>query len=140
LHQGIESRVAAADSAWNRLPDGDLSIDGGATLISTVFWSADDHAASHLPGKQTLESLVCAALCAAYPDRAVAVATWLSSRPAAPPAGPKEYAWSHMAGWYGSSGCDEFYQAVWRDPAVTAELEGRLRRSGSFRVVETLAR
>src|SRR5262249_972525 len=107
--------------------------------ISIIFWRAEDPAADHLPGQQTLERLVCAALCEAYPDRAAAVATWLASRPLAPPAGPKEHAWSHMAGWDGEHNCDDFYQAVWRDARVVAQLERRLRASGSYRVVEALA-
>lgn len=140
LLQSIEQRVNAAGSAWMRLGGGELALDAGATLVSVVLWSVDEPPAAHLPEKQTLERLVCAALCAAYPDRAGAVATWLASRPAAPAAGPKEHAWSHMAGWYGAQGCDDFYQALWRDPAVAAELRRRLEATGAWRTIEALAR
>jgi len=140
LRQAIESRVAATDPAMIRLAGGDLSIDSGSTLISIVLWRTDEPRVEHLPGQQTLERLVCAALCGAYPDRATAVAAWLTSRPSAPLAGPKEHAWSHMAGWYGEHGCDDFYQSVWRDPAVAAQLEQRLRASGGYRVAEELVR
>lgn len=137
--QSIKDRVVKADSNAAALPEGDPSVDGGATIVSTVLWSADDAPAPHLPAQQTLERLVCAALRAAYPKRAAAVAQWLSSRPDAASPGPKEHAWSHMAGWYGASGCDDFYQAVWRDAAVIAELEARLEKSGAERVAAALS-
>jgi hypothetical protein len=87
----------------------------------------------------TLEGLVCAAFRAAYPDRARAVAAWLASRPHPPEVSPKEHAWSHMAGWYATGNCDDFYQGVWRDPAVATQLEARLRASGAWRIAEALA-
>ena len=58
----------------------------------------------------------------------------------APAADPKDHAWSHMAGWYGAKGCDEFYQALWNDEAVSAQLEKRLVANGSWRAIETIAR
>jgi hypothetical protein len=149
---GIEERTAALrakveahashDAQPVRLPDGDLAIDRGATLISVVLWSAGDPALPHLPAKETLERLVCAAIVAAHPTRGEDVAAWLGSRRGffASSAGlVKEHAWSHMAGWYADGGCDEFYQAVWRDEAVAIELEARLRPTGAWRVAEALA-
>ena len=53
---------------------------------------------------------------------------------------PKEHAWSHMAGWYADAGCDEFYQAVWRDGHVVTELEARLRANGSWDAMTAIAR
>lgn len=135
-----ESRVAKAAPAWTTNADADLALDGGATLVSTIFWSAADPVSPELPGKQTLERLVCAALCAAHPGRGATITTWLASRAPRPPESTKEHAWSHMAGWYAEAGCDEFYQAVWRDALVVAELESRLRANGSWDAMMAIAR
>ena len=140
LRAAVESRVAKADPSWTTNADADFALDGGATLVSTVFWSAADPMSPQLPAKQTLERLVCAALCAAYPGRGATIATWLASRAPIPPESPKEHAWSHMAGWYAKAGCDEFYQAVWRDAPVVAELEARLRANGSWDAMTAIAR
>ena len=64
--------------------DGDVSLFGGATTVLLVRWKADDQAEAGLPEKQTLERLVCAAIVAAYPERAEPVQRWLISRPKAP--------------------------------------------------------
>ena len=140
LRTAVESRVAKAAPAWTTNADADLALDGGATLVSTIFWSAADPVSPQLPAKQTLERLVCAALCAAHPGRGATIATWLASRAPMPPESPKEHAWSHMAGWYAEAGCDEFYQAVWRDALVVAELEARLRANGSWDAMMAIAR
>jgi hypothetical protein len=140
LRAAVESRVAKADPAWSTTADGDLALDGGSTLVSTIFWCADDPLTAELPAKQTLERLVCAALRTTYPARGASVASWLAARSAPPPESPKEHAWSHMAGWYANNGCDDFYQAVWRDPPVAAQLEARLRAGGAWRAVEALVR
>lgn len=140
LRAAVESRVVKADPSCSTTPDADLAVDGGATLVSTVFWGAADPMTPELPGKQTLERLVCAALCAAYPGRGATIANWLASRAPAPPQSPKEHAWSHMAGWYADAGCDEFYQAIWRDGLVVAELEARLRANGSWDAMTAVAR
>ena len=119
--------------------DGDFAIDDGATLASLVTWQAADDPISGLPDQQTLERLVCAAIVAAYPARGPAVGDWLVSRPQAPQAGPKEFGWSYMAGWYAERGCEGFYRAVWEDPDVAAQLEDRLRKAAAWRVAEALA-
>ena len=138
LRQSIKHRVTAGASGCDELENGDLALLGEVTVVSLVLWSAEEPPLAHLPGKQTLERLVCAALCAVHPARGAAVAAWLASRPSPPPASPKEHAWSHMAGWYGAQGCDEFYQALWREPAVAAELRRRLEASGSWHAAEAL--
>ena len=56
----------------------------------------------------------------------------------APQAGPKEFGWSFMAGWYAERGCEGFYRTIWEDPAVANELEDRLRKAGAWRVAEAL--
>lgn len=117
----------------------DFVLEAGATLVSVLRWQASDPATAGLPSQQTLERLVCAAVVAAYPDRGAAVQSWLDSRPEGPEAGPKEFVWSHMAGWYAEYACETFYRAVWNDTHVAGELETRLRESGAWRVAEALA-
>ena len=119
--------------------NGDLVLFGGATRVSLVRWDTRDVAAPGLPNQQTLERVVCAAIVAAYPPRGLSVQNWLKDRPDAPPAGPKEFSWSHMAGWYAEHGCQDFFQQVWRDSAVRDELPSRLTDSSAWRVAEALA-
>lgn len=140
IRQSIEQLVTSIDPSATRRANGDIEVDGGTTLVSTVLWSTQDSAARELPAKDTLERLVCAALHEAYPDRSAAVAGWLANRPSPPPPSPKDHAWSHMAGWYGAKGCDEFYQALWNDEAVAAQLQTRLAANGSWRAIEAIAR
>jgi len=118
---------------------GDFLLDGGATIVSVVRWEASDSPAAGLPNQQTLERLVCAAVVAAHPNRGAAVQGWLDSRPNGPEAGPKEFAWSHMAGWYAEQGCEAFYRVVWTDENVVSELESRLSQCGAWRIAEALA-
>ena len=112
---------------------------GGRTLVCLIRWEADDQVAAGLPNQQTLERLVCAALVAAYPDRGPAVQDWLDSRPDAPAAGPKEFGWSHMAGWHADQGCEAFFRVLWKNQSVVTQLESRLRQCGAWRVAEALA-
>ncbi len=119
-----------------KLLDPDLHDDGVSATV--VDWSAPDPPVAALPAKQTLERLVCAAISEVLPDRARAVEQWFVHRPAPPPPEPKAFAWSHMAGWYATDGCDEFYQGVWRDPALAAALINRLDGTGALAAVEAL--
>ena len=114
--------------------------DDGPTVVSVVEWAASDTRSPGLPNRQTLERLVCAALVAAYPDRGPAVQQWLDSRPNdAPRSGAKEFAWSHMAGWFAERGCDAFYSKLWKDDRVARELKSRLVGCGAWRIAEALA-
>lgn len=117
---------------------GDVELDSGATKVALLRWEANDPVAAGLPNQQTLERLVCCALVAAYPARAKAVQDWLDTRPLPPAAGPKDHAWSYMAGWYAEHGCDDFYANLWKDPPIVAELEARLRAAGAWQVVEAV--
>ncbi|MFH1921347.1 MAG: hypothetical protein ABIP48_15890 [Planctomycetota bacterium] len=137
--QDLRSLVSEFDSSATENTEGDILLFGGATAVSLVRWEASDPPGPGLPNQQTLERLVCAAVLAAYPDRGAAVQSWLDSRPKGPEAGPKEFAWSHMAGWYAEHACEAFYRAVWNDAQVAGELETRLRQSGAWRVAEALA-
>ena len=87
----------------------------------------------------SLERLVCAALNAAYPPRANSVQNWLDSRPHPPNPDPKEHAWSYMAGWYADQSCEAFYSSLWIDPQIVTQLESRLRSSGAWQIVESIA-
>ncbi len=122
-----------------RNQQGGFTLDDGETRISLVRWEASDADQPGLPRQQTLERLVCAALVAAYPDRRSAVAKWLDSRVVSPQAGPKEHAWSYMAGWYAEHGCEAFYRRIWGEDRVAEEVRRRLTESGAWRIAESLA-
>jgi hypothetical protein len=133
----VGSRVAAAGGQRESGADGTWTMDTG-TVMSVVVWRADDSGAG-IPTKQSLERLVCAAICAAHGYRRDAIDVWLRGRPApAPPACHKAFAWSHMAGWYAENRCDDFYHGVWRDEAIRTELERLLRATGAWEVVQAL--
>jgi hypothetical protein len=119
--------------------EGDIEVDGGATKVALVRWETADPPGAGLPDEQTLERLVSAAIIAAYPPRAKAVFDWLSSRPQAAAPGPKEHAWSYMAGWYAEQGCEAFYASIWADANIAKELELRLRGSGAWQIAERMA-
>ena len=118
---------------------GEFLLDDDATVISVVRWEASDQDLCGIPIQQTLERLVCASLIAAHPQRGPAVQSWLDSRPDGSQAGPKEFGWSHMAGWYAEFGCEAFYRQVWADTRVAAELKSRLVECGAWRIAEALA-
>ena len=131
--------VREFDPEAKRTKEGDVVLDGGQRLISLVRWEASDPPNFGIPTQQVLERLVCAALVAAYPDRGPAVQRWLDARPDGPQAGPKEFGWSFMAGWYAEFGCEGFYRQLWRSERVVAELRSRLTQCGTWRVAEALA-
>ena len=119
---------------------GDFLIDDGSVRISLVAWWCADPQVEGVPAKQTLERLVVCALAAAYPERTLPVQSWLASRPSAPPAGPKEYSWSHMAGWYADQCCEAFLTCLWNDPKVARELQQRLEATGAWGKVQALSK
>ena len=88
-----------------------------------------------VPAKQTLERLVCAAICEAYDTRSEDVETWLREKSRS----PKAYAWSYMAGWYAEHGCDDFYREIWRDDDVRPILERQLKAIGAWAIIDTLS-
>jgi hypothetical protein len=120
--------------------DGDMQIDQGRTVISFVPWQTPDLCQAGIPHQHCLERVICAALSAAYPHRPDTVESWLQSRQDAPEAGPKEYAWSYLAGWHAATASYEgFCSALWRDVTVSPHLEDRLKASGVWRVAQLLA-
>ena len=140
--QSVLDRVARVGPT-EELGRGQYRLVEDGTKLGIVLWETPDAPHDELPKKQTLERLVCAAAREVYPARAVAVESWLRSRPKEEEAtgsfGKKAFAWSHMAGWYSEQGCDEFYQALWRDPKLAAALERRLRATGAWDIIAALA-
>jgi len=139
--EAIGALVAEFDPDAKKLGDYQYLLDHGLTRLSVVLWQAPDKHADGLPGEQTLERLVSAAILAAYPERGPAVQAWLNSRPEPPPkASVKDYSWSYMAGWYSERGCENFFSALWEDdPAIARELASRLEQSGAMRIANMLS-
>lgn len=135
----IMNLLHGVDASAKQVGDDLFEFQGGKLHVNLIAWQAHDAARDVLPAGQTLERLVCAALAAVHPDRAAAVHRWLSSRPEPPAASVKEFAWSQMAGWYADRGCESFYQAVWEDPAIAAQLEKRLKEANSWNLIQGIA-
>jgi hypothetical protein len=137
--QDVLRQVQQLDPGASLKANGHIEIDGGAATVALIRWETNDPPAPGLPDQQKLERLVCAALAAAYPQRAKSVQDWLAARANPPLPDPKEHAWSYMAGWYAGHGCEDFYTNLWRDAKLASELEARLRSSGAWQIAETLA-
>lgn len=134
---------ALAGATVTRLDHGDVQLDRG-TVISLVPWHVqrrDDKEALDLPGvpaKQTLERIVCTAVCRARPEWGKDVHAWLASRH--DPRGPEHKAlgWSYAAGWFADHGPGDYYAAVWRDPDIASELEKLMADIGAQRIIDAL--
>jgi hypothetical protein len=141
---GVRSIVTAACPEATETSDGDFAIDRGALLVSARFVHADaarnaeGKLPAGVPDQRALEQLACAAIAAAHPSRAAAVASWLAARPDPGGRVHKAHAWSYYAGWCTEHGTGDFYGSLWRDPAVGAELERLLRAQGAWRVIDAL--
>jgi hypothetical protein len=138
--QSIETLLQQLSIPFIVAPEGFI-IDDGAAEINLIRWAVDDAHCPELPSQQTLERLACAAICAAHKGRGKCVQDWLAStfKMSGINAGVKEFALSHMAGWYAEQGCDAFYKCLWDDPAIAHELTQRLQKSGAWHIAETLA-
>jgi len=105
-------------------------------VVQVVRWQTPDSGEiAGVPNKQTLERLVCAAICEAYDTRSEDVEAWLREKSRS----PKAYAWSYMAGWYAEHGCDDFYREIWRDETVRPILERQLKAIGAWAIFDTLS-
>lgn len=137
----IENLVRAADANYRKTSAGRFLIDTDSTPaeIAMICWGADDLPLPGLPNQQTLERLICAAICAVHPERSQNVEDWLKSRHLPPPLCVKEYAHSMMAGWYAEHGCDDFYRCVWDETLVREALIQRLETSGAWAIAQSLA-
>lgn len=130
--------VRQFDGAAQLESGGYIGVDGGKTKVWLVRWEVQGGQRDGVPSQQTLERVICAALAAAYPNRAAAVHQWLDSRPDRPDRDPKEHAWSFMAGWYAEKGCEFFFRDFWHDPPVVAHLKPILQACGAWSVAETV--
>ena len=137
--EAVRNLVREFDDTAEETSGGEFKLLESTTTVSFVRWEADDKTKDGLPAQQTLERLVCAAIAEAYPKRAPNVQAWLDSRVKAPKAGPKEYAWSYMAGWEAEHGCEAFYACLWDDKRIAEALRKRLQESGAWRVAEAIA-
>jgi len=136
----VLDRLKEHDPAASFTAERDIRLPRWGCTVFLVAWRCSDPPAAPLPSLQTLERLVSAALVAAYPNRGVSVSNWLATRGAGAPApGPKEHAWSHMAGWYAERNCEAFYELLWSDPVVSRGLKERLYAGGAGRAGEALA-
>ena len=112
-------------------------IDG--VEVATIVWECDDPpGVPGVPAQQSLERLVAASIAAVEPARGASVADWLGAAPETTGPEHKAHAYAYLAKWFAPSGCEDFYRAVWRDPAIRAELEARLDRSGAGALVRSL--
>lgn len=137
---GVETLIRSIDPSAASAESGGIHINRGSATVFVARWHTDDPPTSGVPNQNTLERIICAAVVGAHPDRADPVHKWLESRPDAPSAGPKEHAWSYLAGWYADSGSYEaFCQRIWQSPEIVAQLKPRLEAAGIWRVAETLA-
>ncbi|MCU0701841.1 MAG: hypothetical protein MUC96_35500 [Myxococcaceae bacterium] len=109
----------------------------GLSIGSLACWVADD-VSPLLPGKQTLERLVVAAVDEAHPDWSAHVAQFLAGRPSPPASSGKEAAMALMAGWFSSRLSEGFFEAVWSDDRIAEALERRLAASDTLVALERL--
>jgi hypothetical protein len=129
--------VVLQSLAARRTVDAAGRIDG--VEVATLAWECDDPPGiPGVPLQQSLERLVAASIAAVEPARGASVRAWLTAAPET--AGPehKAHAYAYLAKWFAPSGCEDFYRAVWREPAIRAELEARLGRSGALARVRSL--
>jgi hypothetical protein len=110
----------------------------GASMLHSVIWRCPDpHPTPGVPGKQTLERLVSAAIRAATPDRGASVERWLDDAPRGFKL-PKSYGYSYFAKWFADHGEAHFYEWIWRDEGIVRELRSRLESQEAWQVVEEL--
>jgi hypothetical protein len=70
-------------------------------------------------------------------DRGNKVQEWLTAT-GNPEPSPKNYCWSHMAGWYAKNGCEDFFRQVWREEPVREQLQPLLTECGMNELVAAL--
>ncbi len=112
-HAVVRGIIESHSGKLDKGPPSSYDISG--VQVCPVIWECPDDNAPGIPGQQTLERLVSAAICSAYPGRG-----------------------SYFAKWYAEHGHDDFYRALWRDEVVATELKVRLRTSGAWQHVESM--
>jgi len=103
------------------LSSAERGVVDGIDLRLIVWRTLDDAHVIGVPDNHCLERMVSSALSSADPTRAHRVQAFMDSGPE--PAGEKEHAWAFMARWYADRGCENFYEAVWEDPALRVTLD-----------------
>lgn len=148
--RALEGWIRSIYPAFEAQADGLYALDHGQVslfcwhvaqhLVESVISSPADLAS--IPAQQTLERLVCTALCAVYPGRGKNVSDFLGSRVSPPSSHEhKASAMSHMAGWYaGEGGSDFFYENVWNIGKVRSVLLRLLEPQSSWGLITSLAR
>ena len=136
----LTSRLRRERDHGDPVADGDRVVTratGG--VIETASWRCDGDDRPGVPAQQTLERLVCAAITRVYGRRGEQVRDFLAGR-TDPPAGHfhKSAALSFMAGWHPDDGNFNFYQNLWRDPAIGDALEELLDTAGIWTAVRAL--
>ncbi len=107
--------------------------------VATVIWECPEQpTVSGVPARQTLERLIAAAICAAYPERGLAVERWLRDEPRSEKLIPKNYGYSYLAKWYAEHGADDFFSALWRDENIAQQLRELLAATGAWATINDL--
>lgn len=134
--EAIRQIVRHCDGAAASGSAGPFQLDD--VQVFPVIWECADPETPGVPGKQTLERLVTAAIQAAYPDRGPVVADYLAAEPRVEVTPAKSYSYSYYAKWYGDHGVGDFFKAIWLDEAVARQLRERLEKTGSWEAVVSL--
>ena len=133
-------------SADGRIPQWHVEkADNSQCAVALLYVRTHDSASrTGLPSKQTLERLVCHAIAKAHPDRTKTVADWLASRKYKPVhtdrQESKEHAYSYLAGWYASDGCDYFFRHIWEQAQPREHLVHEMRDTGILQTLESMAK
>ncbi|NJL30552.1 MAG: hypothetical protein HC898_02360 [Phycisphaerales bacterium] len=134
--------------AWTRQIDSDAIEEGAyirlkdGTMVNLIEWKTTSTEAGHgVPGKQTLERIICSALAATFPQRAYDVQQWLDSRHEKPgKSSAKEHAFSYLAGWFADSGSYEGAIAQWwNDPNIREHIIAELEKTGIWSIMHAIA-
>lgn len=105
----------------------------GNVRVYPVIWKTSGSLPEQgLPAKETLEKVIAAAICRAYPERGPRVQDWLEKAPTGSVTNGKSFAYSYFAKWYTEHGEEFFYQAPWIDDKVAAELIAILTAAGAW--------
>lgn len=98
------------------------------------WWTEDPPDTPGVPGKQTLERLLCGALAEGGADRGASVSAWLDALPAGPALTHKNVAMAWFAKYTPAESQEWFYGSLWSVPESEAAVRRRLERVGGAEV------